>query len=156
MRVQPGSAAEIRSSCMVGSSICCSPVFHSLHSISMRLRICGVRSASAFSRMSAMAALSFAGVCAITIPRSSRKALNWLMTAVRREISRSRTPWIAWRSSWSSVLIGTKRMFLRSTASAIASASTKSFLFDFTKGFTNWAAISRASWPCLRNARPRK
>lgn len=59
----------------------------------------GVRSASAFSRMSAIAALSFAGVCANTIPRSSRKALNWLMTAVRREISRSRTRWIAWRSS---------------------------------------------------------
>src|SRR5450631_2073866 len=39
---------------------------------------------------------------------------------------------MACRSSWSSVLIGTKRMFLRSTASAIASASTKSFLLDFT------------------------
>ena len=39
-------------------------------------------------------------------------------------------------------------MFLRSRASAIASASMKSFLFDFTKGFTNRAAISRASCPC--------
>jgi hypothetical protein len=35
------------------------------------------------------------------------------------------------------------------TASAIASASMKSFLFDFTKGFTNWAGISRTSWPLL-------
>ena len=47
-------------------------------------------------------------------------------------------------------------MFLRSTASAIASASTKSFLLDFTNGFTNCAAISRTSWPCFRSARPRK
>jgi hypothetical protein len=47
-------------------------------------------------------------------------------------------------------------MFFRSTASAMASASTKSFLFDFTNGFTNCAAINRTSWPCLRNARPRK
>jgi hypothetical protein len=31
-----------------------------------------------------MAALSLTGVCANTIPRSSRNALNWLMTAVRR------------------------------------------------------------------------
>src|SRR5260370_23710907 len=30
-------------------------------------------------------------------------------------------------------------MFWRSTASAIASASRKSFLFDFTNGLTNWA-----------------
>src|SRR5260370_21529541 len=50
---------------------------------------------------------------------------------------RSRTRWRACRSSWSSVLIGTKRMFCRSTASAMASASRKSFLFDFTNGLTN-------------------
>ena len=49
-----------------------------------------------------------------------------------------RTRWRACRSSWSSVLIGTKRMFVRSTASAIASAFTKSFLLDLTNGFTNW------------------
>src|SRR5258705_6801536 len=47
-------------------------------------------------------------------------------------------------------------MFLRSTVSAIASASMKSFLFEFTKGFTNWAGINRTSCPCLRSARPRK
>ena len=40
---------------MVSSSICCSTVFHSLHSRSIRLRICGVRSASAFSRTSGIA-----------------------------------------------------------------------------------------------------
>jgi hypothetical protein len=48
-----------------------------------------------------------------------------------------------------SVLIGPKRMFLRSTSSAIASASTKSFLFGFTNGFTNCAAINRTSCPCF-------
>src|SRR5260221_13828996 len=47
-------------------------------------------------------------------------------------------------------------MFSRSTASAIASASMKSFLFDFTNGFTNWAGINFTSWPCSRKARPRK
>jgi hypothetical protein len=39
------------------------------------------------------------------------------------------------RKMYSSVLIGTKRMFCRSTASAMASASRKSFLLDFTNGF---------------------
>ena len=34
--------------------------------------------------------------------------------------------------------------------------ATKSFLFDFTKGFSNCAAMSRTSWPWLRRARPRK
>jgi hypothetical protein len=32
----------------------------------------------------------------------------------------------------------------------------KSFLFDFTNGFTNWAGINFTSWPCSRKARPRK
>src|SRR3984885_5512922 len=68
----------------------------------------------------------------------------------------TRTRWMACRSSWSSVLIGTKRMFCRATASAIASASRKSFLLDFTNGLTNCAGISRTSCPCDRRARPRK
>jgi len=50
-------------------------------------------------RVSAMAALSFAGLCANTMPRSSRNARSWLITAVRREIKRSRTRWIPCRSS---------------------------------------------------------
>jgi hypothetical protein len=62
----------------------------------------------------------------------------------------------SWWQSQIVRLIGTKRMFSRSTASAIASASMKSFLFDFTKGFTNWVGINRTSCPCLRSARPRK
>jgi hypothetical protein len=46
------------------------------------LRIIGV---NAFSRTSAIAAFSLAGFCGNTIPRSSRNARIWLMTAVRRE-----------------------------------------------------------------------
>ncbi len=76
---------------------CRSTVFHSSQSVLMRLRIKGVRSASAFSRISALAALSFAGIFANTRPLSSRNARSWLITAVRREISRSRTRWIACR-----------------------------------------------------------
>ena len=57
-----------------------------------------------------------AGPLRKVIPRSSRNARIWLMTAVRRETSRSRTRCSACRSSWWSVLMGTKRMFSRSTA----------------------------------------
>ncbi len=90
------------------------------------------------------------------MPRSSRKARIWFITIVRRGTSRSRIRCIACRSSWSSVLIGTKRIFLRSTASAMASASTKSFLLDFTNGSTNRAGTNRTSWPCCLKAHPRK
>src|SRR5215471_5196998 len=41
----------------------------------------------------------------------------------------------------------------RVTASAIASASRLSFLFDLTYGFTNWGAISLTSWPWGRKRR---
>ena len=74
-----------------------------------------------------------AGPLANAMPRSSRNPRIWLMSAVRRCTSRSRTRCIACRSSWSSVLIGTKRMLWRVTASAIASASMKSFLLDLRK-----------------------
>jgi hypothetical protein len=42
----------------------------------------------------------------------------------------------------------------RRTASAIASASRKSFLFDLTKGFTYWAGISRTACPSAASCRP--
>ena len=54
---------------------------------------------SAFSRTSGIAIRTLAGVFANTIPRSSRKARNWLITAVRRAFSRSRTRWIACSSN---------------------------------------------------------
>src|SRR5437879_3765919 len=49
-----------------------------------------------------------------------------------------------------------KRMLWRVTASAIASASMKSFLFDLRYGFTNCAGISFASCPWSRNLAARK
>ena len=45
------------------------------------------------------------------------------------------------------VFTGTKRIFGRTTASQIASASLRSLLFVFTYGFTNCGAISRTVWP---------
>jgi hypothetical protein len=47
----------------------------------------------------------------------------------------------------SAVFTATKRIFGRPTASPIASASLRSFLFVFTYGFTNCLAISRTVWP---------
>ena len=95
----PGSAAEIRSSSRLSPLIWSSTVFHSFQRRSIRSRICVVRSRSAFSRISGIAIRSFAGVFAKTRPRSSRNARSWLMTAVRREMRRSRTRWMACRSS---------------------------------------------------------
>jgi ABC-type amino acid transport substrate-binding protein len=51
----------------------------------------GVRFASAFSRISGIASFSLAGVFAKVMSRSRRKARSWLITDVRRAISRSRT-----------------------------------------------------------------
>jgi hypothetical protein len=68
-------------------------------SILIRFRIIGVSALSAFSRTSAIAALSLAGFCANTMPRSSRNARIWLMAALRRATSRSRIRCIACRSS---------------------------------------------------------
>ena len=56
-------------------------------------------------------------------PRSSSNPRIWLIIAVRRITQRSRTLCSDCRSSCSSVLMGTKRMLGRVTASAIASAS---------------------------------
>src|SRR5262245_17643671 len=80
------------------------------------------------------------------MPRSSRKARIWLITLVRWQTSRSRTRCSAWRSSWSTVLMATNFMVGRSTASAIASASRRSFFCPFEYGRTYRAGINRASW----------
>src|SRR5258707_9302945 len=61
------------------------------------------------------------------IPRSSMKARIWLMMPVRCDTSRSRTRCNACRSSCSAVLVTTNFIVGRCTASAIASASLKSF-----------------------------
>jgi len=78
---------------------CCLTSFHSLHNPLIRLRISNIRLDSAFSRMSAGAALSLAGVRANTGPRSSRNALSWLIADVRRTMNPSRSRWIACKSS---------------------------------------------------------
>src|SRR6266850_2565975 len=61
------------------------------------------------------------------IPRSSMKARIWLMMPVRCDTSRSRTRCSACRSSCAAVLVATNFIVGRCTASAIASASLKSF-----------------------------
>ena len=60
---------------------------------------------------------------------------------------RSRTRCRACRSSWSAVLVATNFMVGRCTASAIASASRKSFFCPLLYGRTYLAGINRALWP---------
>src|SRR6266436_6051561 len=60
--------------------------------------------------------LALSGMAVYQLRRTHR-------AAVCRDTHRSRTRCRACTSSWSSVLMGTKRMFSRSTASAMASAS---------------------------------
>src|SRR5215470_4380556 len=84
------------------------------------------------------------------MPYSCRSPWTSFTRAVRAPMSRSRTRWRAWRSCWSTSLIGTKRMVGRVTASAMASASRLSFLFDLTYGFTNGGAMRFTSWPYAR------
>ena len=104
-RWQAGSDEAICSISSFMPTICCSRSFHSLQRRLTRLRMRGVKFASVFSRMSGIATLSLNGVFAKVMPRSSRKARSWLITDVRRAMRRSRTRWMACKSSWSSVLI---------------------------------------------------
>ena len=53
--------------------------------------------------------------------------------------------------SYLSLLVGTKRMVGRCTASATASASRKSFFWPLRKGFTNCPGTSFTSWPRTRS-----
>ena len=62
-------------------------------------------------------------------------------------MKRWRMRWTAWIASCSDDFGGTKRMVGRPTASQMASASFRSFLFDFTYGVTNWGLIRRTWWP---------
>jgi hypothetical protein len=72
-------------------------------------------------------ALAHAKACRTAIPRSNKKARIWLMMPVRWLTNRSRTRWSACRSSFSAVFVATNFIVGRCTASAIASASRKSF-----------------------------
>src|SRR5881392_3339379 len=62
------------------------------------------------------------------------KARIWLMMPVRCDTSRSRTRCSACRSSCSAVLVATNFIVGRCTASAIASASLKSFFCPLLQG----------------------
>src|SRR5262245_46456595 len=66
------------------------------------------------------------------------------MMAVRWPTNRSRTRCSACRSSWSLVLVATNLIVGRCTASAIASASRKSFFCPLLYGRTYFDGISRA------------
>src|SRR5579859_6524054 len=66
---------------------------------------------------------------------------------VRWLTNRSRTRCSACKSSWSAVFVATNFIVGRCTASAIASASRKSFFCPFEYGHTYFAGINRASWP---------
>src|SRR3982074_1387671 len=63
-------------------------------------------------------------------PLPTRKARMWWVMPVRCAPSRSRTRCSACRSSCSAVLVATNFIVGRCTASAIASASLKSFFFS--------------------------
>src|SRR5438132_10290131 len=67
--------------------------------------------ASASSRISGKAACTWCRPFRRVTPRSSSNPRLWLVTAARRITQRSRTRCRDCRSSWSSVLIGTKRIF---------------------------------------------
>ena len=79
-----------------------------------------------------------------------------LMQAVRSVTNPCRARCTISLACWSSVLIGTKRMFGRCIASQIAAASAASFLPRLPViryGVTNLGAISRTVWPWAWNWR---
>ena len=69
------------------------------------------------------------------------------MMPVRWLTNRSRAPMQRLQSSWSAVFVVTNFIVGRCTASAIASASRKSFFCPLEYGRTYFAGISLASWP---------
>src|SRR5206468_6869254 len=142
------------SSVIVWTSI--STCFHSCHKRSSSQRRRGLRFCSASSITPGRLLRRWMGFAAKVMPRSSKNPRISLISAVRRCTSRSRTRCMACTSSCSSVLSCAKRMFCLVTASAIASASMKSFLFDLRYGWTNWAGMSRTWCPCSRNLAPMK
>jgi phage/plasmid-like protein (TIGR03299 family) len=92
--------------------------------------------------------------CGMTSPNSPSKPRIWFAWAVRAFTNPWRTRCTDKTACCSTLLIGTKRMLGRLTASQIASASAASFLFVFTYGFTNCGAISRTVCPKRSSMRP--
>src|ERR1700745_2213619 len=86
------------------------------------------------------AAVSLKGVCLRKDPRSPYTNQNGYVPF-------GNLVHYSCRSSWSAVLVATNFMFGRCTASAIVSASRKSFFCPLLYGRTYLAGISRALWP---------
>ena len=85
--------------------------------------------------------------CRMATPCSRQKARIWQIKRVRAVTRRSRMRCSACRSTCSGDLSSTKRIVGRVTASAMAAASMRSFLFDLTYGLTNWAGTMRTVCP---------
>ena len=125
--------------------------------MSMRLRICGVRSASAFSRMSAMAAFSFTGVCANTISSFEEEcpqlvddgrasgdkpvahSMDRLEIQLIIRLDRNKAHVLAFDG------LRQSPPHRRSRSCWTSQTASRTGL-----------GMSRTSWPCFRNARPRK
>ncbi len=90
-RWQTGSLPPMASICVLNDSTCSSSCVHSSHIVASKARIRGDSCASAFSRISGICRRRLAGLLLKVTPRSRRKARIWLITAVRRDTSRSRT-----------------------------------------------------------------
>ena len=96
-----------------------------------------LRSSGVFPMIAARARRSLQMSRAMTMPCSARMPRIWLTSFVRLRTKRWRIRWRAWIASCSGDFGGTKRIVGRPTASQIASASFRSFLFDLTYGATN-------------------
>jgi hypothetical protein len=91
----------------------------------------GDRTSLRAARMPGSSARRKRNPCRTAMPRSNRKARIWLMMPLRWLTNRSRTRCSACKSSCSAVLVATNFIIGRCTASAIASASRKSFFCPF-------------------------
>ncbi len=84
---------------------------------------------------------------ATTTPCFPSALRTWFTSRVRFATTRWRIRWTACISNCPAGFGGTKRIDGLPAASPIASASLRSFLFDFTQGFTNCGEISLTSRP---------
>ena len=95
-----------------------------------------------------------AGPRGATIPNSARWPRNALIVCVRWRTAWSRQRNNMPRACCSALLTATQRIVGRDAASQIASASTASFFWRFTYGFTDTGGTRRTSWPNAPISRP--
>ena len=145
------SFAASTSTCRETTASLISTVLSSSQSSLRRPRIARVRSFVSSVMMRAMSSLNAPVPGRMGIHTQGRKRAFGRLGWVRLPTKRSRTRCKACKSICSQDLISTNRIVGRVTASAMASASRASFLFDFTNGLTNCAGIIRtelAQLPC--------